>query len=484
MAYQFLTGVTGLVGRYVARELMRAGVPLAVLVRPGKRQTAADRVEGVFRLWEQREGRALIRPVILEGTLHAPGLGLSASQRAWVARHCDTMVHCAAAMVFRPDEAGEPFRTNVQGLAHLLEFCRQAGLRRLHHVSTAYVCGLRQGRVLETELDEGQAMGNVYEESKKQAEQMLHAADWLERLTIYRPASVIGDSQTGFTSQYHGFYLPLQLAYSFATAISPEEMNERFLRRLNLSGEEGKNLVPVDWLAAAIAYLILHPEHHGQTYHLAAPRPVSVRLIQRVVQEAIRRYCGRPIAARANAQELDVYEKLFHDQMLIYRSHWRDDPKFDLTNTGRALPHLPCPEMDFELLMRVARWPVENKFAMARFQQFESEYDARRRLARWLGNGVPQARPANGPALGLQVTGSGGGQWQVWAEGGRVSHADWGSAAEAAASCRLNADTFRCLAEGRLSVEDSLACGRVLLTGPRGARPTAIGILRQLMASC
>jgi len=483
MAYLFLTGVTGLVGRYLAWELMRSGVSLAVLARPGKRQTAADRVEGVFRLWEQREGRALLRPVILEGSLHTPGLGLSASQREWVARHCDTMLHCAAAMVFRTDEAGEPFQTNVQGLSHLLELCRQTGQRRFHHVSTAYVCGLREGRVLETELDEGQPMGNVYEEIKKQAEQMLHAADWLERLTIYRPASVIGDSQTGFTSQYHGFYLPLQLAYSFATAISPEEMNERFLRRLSLSGEEGKNLVPVDWLAAAIAYLVLHPEHHGQTYHLASPRPVSVRLIQRVVQEAIRRYCGRPIAERANPRELDVYEKLFHDQMLIYRSHWRDDPKFDLTNTTRALPHLPCPEMEFELLMRVARWPVENKFATARFQQFESEHDARRRLVRWQGNGVPHAVPPNGPALGLQVTGCGGGQWQVWAEQGKVRHAEWGAPAEAPIGCRLNADTFRCLTEGRMSVEDSLARGRVLLTGPRAARQAAMGILRQLIAT-
>jgi thioester reductase-like protein len=480
MAYHFLTGVTGLVGRYLARELMRSGVRLAVLARPGKRQSAADRVEAVFRRFEESEGRALPRPVILEGSLVEPGLGLTASQRAWLGRHCDTMVHCAAAMVFRPDEQGEPFRTNVQGLEHLLAVCREAGIRKFHHVSTAYVCGLREGRILESELDLGQEMGNVYEQSKKQAEQLLHSTDWLEQLTIYRPASVIGDSRTGFTSQYHGFYLPLQLAYSFASAISPEEMNDRFFRRLSLAGNEGKNLVPVDWLAPAIVYLVTHPEFHGTTYHMASPQPVAVQMIQRVVQESIRRYCGRRIADKANPKELDVYEKLFHDQMLIYRSHWRDDPRFDLTNTQRALPHLPCPDMDFDLLMRIARWPVEHKFPTARFQQFESELDARQRLAPWLAADGTARAGGNGPALALEVTGCGGGQWQVWTREGRLDRAEWGGAEQAPARCYLNGDTFRRLAEGRLSVEDSLARGRLFIEGPRASRQEAIAILRQL----
>lgn len=479
MGYYFLTGVTGLVGRYLARELMRAGCRLAVLARPGKRQTAADRVEGVFRNFEQAEGRALPRPLILAGSLNEPGLGLGARERAWLARHAEAVVHCAAAMVFRPDEQGEPFRTNVDGAANLLELCRETGLRRLHHVSTAYVCGLREGRILESELDLGQEMGNVYEQSKKQAEQMLRGADCLDEVTIYRPASVIGDSRTGFTSQYHGFYLPLQLAYSFATAISPEEMNERFFRRLTLSGDEGKNLVPVDWLAAAIARLVATPKHHGRTYHMASPRPVSVRLIQRVVQESVRRYCSRKIAEKANPDELAVYEKLFHDQMLIYRSHWRDDPVFDLTNTQSALPDLPCPEMDFDLLMRVARWPIENKFASPRFQLFETPLDARQRLAPWL---AADGRQAADPWLGLEVTGCGGGAFQVWVEEGRVTRADWGPVEPLGVRCHLNSETFRQLAGGRMSVEDSLRRGRLVIEGPPPARRQVLDVLRQVIS--
>ena len=51
-----------------------------------------------------------------------------------------------------------------------IEFCRQAGIRKFFHVSTAYVAGKRLGRVYENELDVGQEYGNCYEESKVEAE--------------------------------------------------------------------------------------------------------------------------------------------------------------------------------------------------------------------------------------------------------------------------------------------------------------------------
>ena len=138
--------------------------------------------------WESRQGHFLPRPMVLEGDLHTDNLGLDGDGRRWVAAHCDSVLHSAASMSFVADEAtGEPRRTNVEGLARLLDFCRAAGIRRFHHVSTAYVCGLRKGRVLETELDEGQPLGNVYEESKLAAEKMLRQRR-LSRLANCLPA--------------------------------------------------------------------------------------------------------------------------------------------------------------------------------------------------------------------------------------------------------------------------------------------------------
>jgi nucleoside-diphosphate-sugar epimerase len=417
----------------------------------------------------------------LEGELTKPELGLSPEDQKWIALNCEAVVHCAAAMVFQPDAQGEPHRTNVGGMRNLLDCCRRLGIRRIHHVSTAYVCGLRTGRVLEDELDVGQTWGNVYEESKIEAEKLLLAADWLEKITVFRPASIIGDSQTGYTSNYHGFYLPLLLAYSFAATVPPEEMNERFIKRLGLSGTERKNFVPVDWVASAITYVVTHPEHHGRTYHLAAPEGVNVQLYQSVVQEAIRRYCRHPNPVKISPQELDVYEKLFHDQLLIYRSHWRDDPFFDLSNAREVLGHMPCPKMDFDLLLRVARWPIENKFVDRRHEPISRPVDARRLLNGWLQTTDGQSDRDSLDSIDFQVTGSGGGQWRLLVRGDDLVGAEWGISRNGIPGCHLNSDTLAALTGRRLTVEESIRTGRLVIEGPRDVQPRLVGILKKMV---
>ncbi len=481
MRYCLLTGATGLVGRYLLRDLLAAGVPMAVVTRRERLLSASQRIEAVMNHWEEEQGRTLPRPVVLEGDLSQPGLGLDASARRWLTRYCDTLLHSAASMAFRPDARGEPWRTNVEGLEHLLELCRQAGIRQMHHLSTAYICGLRTGKILETELDEGQAMGNVYEDSKIKAEKLVRSADF-DTLTVYRPASIIGDSQTGYSTNYHGFYLPLQLAYSFCGRIPPRQMNERFLTLLGLSGDEGKNFVPVDWIAAAITYLFLHPEHHGRTYHLTSPKPVTVRLFQRVVQDAIERYSKRATTKDVAAEELAVFEKLYYEQMTIYRSHWRDDPSFDRTNTERALGHLPCPAIDYDLLMRVARYPIETNFMLRRHTPVASPIDTERHLAPFLearhplDNGAPAV-----DRVTIQVNGNGGGQWQLLVRDGTVLGAEPGLSESATASYYLNSETLAALVRGDLTIPQSVQTGRLLIEGPRGAHDQLMRLFQQVL---
>ena len=492
MEYCLLTGATGLLGRYLVRDLLAARVRLAVLVRPGKVQPPEDRLEAIMGRWERRAGHALPRPVVLGGDLCQPGLGLTPREARWIADHCRAVIHSAASMTFRPDGRGEPWQTNVEGARNLLNFCISARLRECHHVSTAYVCGLREGRVLENELDVGQKLGNVYEESKISAEKMLREAGF-ESLTVYRPASIVGDSQDGFTSSYHGFYLPLQLAYVFAGEMPTEKMDQRFSAGLGLAGHEGKNFVPVDWVAAAITYLVTHPECHGQTYHIASPKPVTVQLFQRVVQDAIRRFMPHRVAKQASENDLATYERLFHDQMLIYRSHWRDDPNFDLTNTVRALPHLPCPEMDYDLLMRVARYPIEKNFGLSKYEAVERPIHAQAHLERFLSQPADQHDGRQGhdgqqghdgrQCVALQVNGSGGGQWHIDVRDGVITGGDLGLGPADAPRCYLSSATFAALARGEITVEQSINAGRVFLRAPRGIQQDVVRVLEQLVST-
>jgi thioester reductase-like protein len=166
-SYTLLTGATGTVGRYLLRDLLLAGIPVAVLVRGLSRQSPSDRIETILSHWEHESGRLFPRPITLNGSLNKEGLDLNKDQTNWLRRNCGSVINSAGSLKFQPgDTDNEPWQTNVDGTRHLLELCQDLGIREFHHVSTAYVAGLRDGLVRENDLDIGQRWGNVYEESK------------------------------------------------------------------------------------------------------------------------------------------------------------------------------------------------------------------------------------------------------------------------------------------------------------------------------
>jgi len=136
---------------------------------------------------------------------------------------------------------------------------------RFHHVSRAYVCGLRSGRVLERELDVGQTPGKDYERSKLQAETMVLEAPHLSSRTVYRPGIISGDSRMGYTSTFHGFYVPLKIAHGMVSswaAAHPIDVRSP-IDLFGVSGSDAKNLVPVDWVSEVMVRIIADPALHG-----------------------------------------------------------------------------------------------------------------------------------------------------------------------------------------------------------------------------
>lgn len=367
-AHLLVTGATGLLGRYLVRDLLQNEEPVAVLVRPNRRHNAVERVEAMMRAWESRLKMPLPRPHVLSGNICEPGLGLSSEDANWVRANCDAVLHNAASLEFHEsDRSKDPWRSNVDGVQNVLDFCADMDIWDLHHVSTAYVCGLRKGRVLETELDLGQEFSNDYEKSKLQAEKMVRGAGFFNSVTVYRPAIIVGDSKTGFTTTFHGFYHLVRLAFTLtsspdiAAAIS-DDNPDRVPTRLTLSGDEAKNFVPVDWVSAAITEIACSRQHHGETYHLTSPDRVSARMMQDVLEKIIgvrnTVFCG-------GGTKLDnptLVERLFYEHLQQYDAYWRDDPIFDLTNTSTALPDNPCPVIGPDMLLRLARKAIELNF--------------------------------------------------------------------------------------------------------------------------
>ena len=468
MAYHLLTGATGLLGSYLLRDSLLAGHKMAVLVRPSKTEGARQRIETLLQRWEQASGATLPRPVVLEGDLSHPDLGLNESSLRWIAKNCGTVIHNAASLVFRGDDPdGEPWLSNVEGTRRVLELCRTTGIRRFHHVSTAYVCGLREGWILESEGDVGQTMGNVYEKSKLQAEQMIRDADFLDSVTVYRPSIIVGDSETGYTSAFHGFYAALKLAHTMASkVVRGATAGGLVIAVLGFKEGDRKNFVPVNWVSAVLSHIHSRPELHGKTYHLTSPDPVRMTLMSQVMQDAVEAYS--PLAERANGDTCDGdwFEKTFREQLSIYRAYWRDDPQFDVTNTRQAAPHLACPTLDWGAMMRLAKCAIEMNFGRQRQPKLRPEFDVHHHISDLL-----QARTELEDAdrrmghLGLQVNGPGGGQWELFVHNGHVIAADDGVSTRATAIYHLNSKTFQQLARRQLTVSQAVRKGHVRIEG-------------------
>src|ERR671915_1029115 len=181
---------------------------------------------------------------VLPGDITERRLGLDDERYERLAAEASAIYHLAAVYDLSvPLEIAT--KVNVDGTGNVLTFCRDCErLDRLHYVSTAYVAGDRTGHVYEHELLMGQRFKNHYESTKFQAEVWVrHSMDRIPT-TIYRPAIVVGDSQTGETQKFDGPYYILRTAQRAMRMNSP----------IPQFGKAGAafNVVPVDFVIDAL----------------------------------------------------------------------------------------------------------------------------------------------------------------------------------------------------------------------------------------
>jgi thioester reductase-like protein len=264
-----VTGWSGFIGRRLLRGLAarldRDRDRLVLFTR--ERQVAAARAEladlGV-------PGEAM------EGDVVRMHLGLSGEEYRQLAARLTSIWHLAALY----DLAADPRAirdVNLEGTRNVLELAAiSRDLRRLHHFSTAYVSGDREGVVLEDELEMGQRFYNPYERSKYEAERLVRRAMADLPATVYRPSIVVGDSRTGEIDRLDGpYYLAIPLVASPVAVPLPLPRN----------GVAPLNVVPVDFVVNAALSIGANPAAVGKTVHLVDPAPLSARRVYELVAE-------------------------------------------------------------------------------------------------------------------------------------------------------------------------------------------------------
>lgn len=498
-----ITGATGLLGSYLLADLLEQGVQVACLVRRSGKTESRHRVDHLLRRFDTSRGFSLPRPVVIEGNLNHSDLGIDSTARKWISEHCLGIIHCAASLEFHQNaKTGEPYRTNVESVRRLIDFARQVGIQNFHHVSTAYVCGKRSGTILEAELNAGQEFGNDYEQSKFTAETEVRNAAGFTTTTVYRPSIIVGDSRSSYTSTFQGFYTPLQAGYALASRHQfRTTVGAPFLRQLGLTGNEGKNLVPVDWVSSVITHIISQPRLHGRTYHLTNPMPTSTGDIDAAIAEAIS-ICASTRSNGAIDADADAIhaptsrssaeELWFQDQMATYRNYLRDDPRFDCRNVLEATPSLSCPVVDRSALVKMAKWAIENRFGLPKprisVPSFDVDYVLRKNLAPEPSADHPTDSTPAGQLLGICVTGSGGGTWTLSLHNERVQSVKPGLDSKADVLCRVSAHTLANLAGGSRTISEVTYAGRLLWEGRRAPKSPAeeaklFGIIAKLFES-
>jgi hypothetical protein len=165
-------------------------------------------------------------------------------------------------------------------------------------------------------------------------------------------------------------------------------------------------------------------------------------------------------------EEIAGVEDLFRHYIEVYRSHWRDDPIFDRANTDFALGQLPCPDLDHDTMLRIAKYPIERDFVLHEHHTASAGMQPYDRLDELVlsGRRFSITHETCEAAVNLQITGAGGGQWRLLIRNGRIEGADLGLGEPKSAGLYLNSNTFASLATRQTSVEESINSGQLLVS--------------------
>jgi amino acid adenylation domain-containing protein/thioester reductase-like protein len=260
-----LTGATGFVGAFLLHDLLKATTAqVHCLLRAEDTEKGLQRLKRnleAYLLWDDSFAER-IKPAL--GDLGEPGLGLDDETSGWLAEYIDVIYHNGAMVNFvYPYRAHKA--SNVLGTQEVLRLASQRRLKPVHFVSTLsilYSGGLNDGRIFreDTDFDQVGAPFGGYAQSKWVAEKLVaHAGARGIPYAIYRPGLVSGHSLTG--------------------AWNTDNLISSMTRACVLLGcvpdlDVTVNIVPVDFVSAAIVYLSKDPRNFGKIYHLDNPEPV------------------------------------------------------------------------------------------------------------------------------------------------------------------------------------------------------------------
>ena len=341
-----VTGAAGLIGRELCGVLAERGHAVTALVH---RSPALARNDGRPLPTTPWTGNPLPNGIAtLAGDVALPFFGLLPSHAERLAATTDLIVHAAALTSFTLEPA-EYDRVNRAGAAHALGLATVGGARiPLLQVSTAYVCGERDGPVPEAPPGPT-TFANGYEASKAAAETLLLASG--HPIVIARPSIVVGAWADGAIGAFTGLYQLIRL------------VTEGRIRTLPAAPHATLDLVPIDHVVAALAHLAERMDQAtGRIVHLASGTPVPVAALRPLALAFPHLHAPSFVPPGVfKAGHRTVRERQLDEQMAAYDTYLRRNPIFATANLA-ALGGPACPPTDAAFLRRIIAHGIEAGF--------------------------------------------------------------------------------------------------------------------------
>jgi NAD(P)-dependent dehydrogenase (short-subunit alcohol dehydrogenase family) len=256
----FVTGASGFIGKRLVRALLsRPEAIVYFLVR----NPSAERLAKLLDFWHADATRA----IAVAGDVTRPDLGIAPEQLDRIAGKVDHVFHLAAIYDLNADPVAET-RTNVEGTRNAVALAAAIGAKRFHHMSSIAAAGLYHGVFREDMFEEACNLEHPYYASKHESERIVRqecTIPW----RVYRPGLVVGDSKTGEMDKVDGPYYFFKLIQKMRQLLPP------WMPNIGIEG--GRiNLVPVDFVVAALVYLAHAEGEDGRCFHLTDPHPHRV----------------------------------------------------------------------------------------------------------------------------------------------------------------------------------------------------------------
>lgn len=343
-----VSGAAGLIGGELVAQLQDKGHAVLALIHRTPEIIANDGRLVASTMWAGEQPLAG-QVVTLPCHIDQPGLGISSEASAQIARQADLILHCAALTAFEAPPADHQ-AINIDGTAHMLALAPRAGFLQ---ISTAYVCGEKEGDIAEAPRDPDFGFSNGYEASKASAETLVRAAGATGRaVAIARPSVVLGAHGCGTIRSFDTFYQVFRL------------LSEGRVSALPAAQRASIDFVPIDHVVGGIIDIIDHwPRAVAKTFHLTSGNPVTVPDFGAAMAHFTQFSPPQFVAAQDFcADALPPREKRLYERAVAqYMGYFARNPRF-VTDELAILSGRRCPPMDQDALIRMIDYAIGRRF--------------------------------------------------------------------------------------------------------------------------